>query len=289
MRNEKDSNRLNLYIVLSLIIHLFIFFIFPYGNLSVMGNNGSKREFGFVQFVEYKAEKTNSNNSKKVTEKPAKDTNTKKEQEVVEKTTAPQPKPETTKENVVKNEPKPEIKEEPIVEKPVATNKPAEKVDEQVLTSENSDLTVKVEDKQENNKPSTEKSVDTVEEKDRKNEEKDTTTEEEKPAPPPPPTAGDLIIGAPVPAYPKDLVGQALKGKVILEVNVDSSGKVNTVDILESSEIEQMDRTAKLTLERGWQFKNYKQSYSIVITVDYYVDENGNPKVEIQNDRLTFK
>jgi TonB family protein len=105
----------------------------------------------------------------------------------------------------------------------------------------------------------------------------------------PTPTAGELILGSPCPIYPKDLIGEAVMGNVTLLVHVQVNGEIEWVEIIQSSGNEKMDKTASLTLERGWKFKSYKQPYSLVIIVEYKFDNDGNPDVDVKQGKLTFK
>jgi protein TonB len=323
---KRDSDRFLLFVFISLVIHVFVFIVFPFGNFSVLGNKGQREDYGFIQLVEYQVEVP-----KKVNTPPQKIVN--KTSEVEEVTPQPsqnETKPEPNRQTEGKKEidqnssqsstpknntevkqelPEPETR---VVEKPVeeveikneveSKNTPSQEPEivqesteiennnQEVVTSENSDLEISVSENKKELVAEPTKGTTTPASDEQSNEtggNEDTTPP--PPPPPPPPTAGDLILGAPLPAYPKDLVSQTLTGTVELEVHISSTGNVERVEVLTSSDIVEMDRTAQLTLERGWKFKDYKQPYSIIITVEYKMDEDGNPEVEVSHQNLTFK
>lgn len=315
MRYSKESNRFAVYMTISLIIHLLLLLFFPFGSLNIMGNNENTREFSFIQIVEYQVESKTTKPAKPVMKivKPEPKLEPEPESEVKpepkpkvepqvepkpkpkaepkpEPKTEPKPKPEPKKvEPEVKPKPEPKPKVEPEV-KPEPMTEPESK---KIISSEQSDVEIEVEKKTiTEGEPQPEPDVETEQEAEPDVEPAVEPEVEEKktpPSPPPPPTAGDLIIGAPALIYPKDLVGEGLDGKVELVVHVRANGQVEKVEVLNSSGIEQMDRTASLTLERGWKFKSYKQPYSIVITVEYKIDDEGNTQVDVKYGKLTFR
>jgi len=119
-------------------------------------------------------------------------------------------------------------------------------------------------------------------------ENNNTTQEETAPPPPPPPTSGDLIGLIEPPTFPKDLVGSRSEGTVSLMVEISPGGDVNNIDIIESSGYDSMDRVAQLTLEHGWEFKEYQQAYRIPVSVRYYIDQSDNSQVEVDIGQVDF-
>jgi len=119
-------------------------------------------------------------------------------------------------------------------------------------------------------------------------EEVESSTEVEETAPPPPPTAGDLIGLIEPPTFPKDLVGSRSEGTVRLMVEISPGGTVNNIEVTESSGYDSMDRVAQLTLEHGWQFKEYQQAYRIPVSVRYYIDQSDNSQVEVDIGQVDF-
>ncbi len=112
--------------------------------------------------------------------------------------------------------------------------------------------------------------------------------EEEEVSPPPPPTSGDLIGLIEPPTFPKDLVGSRSEGTVRLMVQLSPGGAVNNIDVIESSGYESMDRVAQLTLEHGWEFKEYQRPYRIPVSVRYYIDESDNSQVDVEIGEVEF-
>jgi hypothetical protein len=49
-----------------------------------------------------------------------------------------------------------------------------------------------------------------------------------------------------------------------------------------------MDRNARLTIENGWEFKSYDQRYEINVTVNFNIDQNGNPNVDVDIGNVNF-
>jgi len=115
-----------------------------------------------------------------------------------------------------------------------------------------------------------------------------TAEQEEEVSPPPPPTSGDLIGLIEPPTFPKDLVGSRSEGTVQLMVQLSPGGAVNNIEVIESSGYESMDRVAQLTLEHGWEFKEYQRPYRIPVSVRYYVDDSDNSQVEVEIGEVEF-
>lgn len=297
MDYKKDPDRLFLYITLSLALHLILFLLFPYGELRVLGDNTGEQEYGFIQMVEYSVEvpdisqdnnKSNSNENIPVEDRVEESEIEEEEQKSSIDEDIEIPEPETIEEEVIEEaviEEKEIIvekieKAEEIVEDKnlIEDSTIGNSLEDEIITSEESDLEIEM-DKSSTDDLQTE-STDTV-----------ATAEKEEtpPPPPPPPTAGELIIGAPRVAYPKDLVGKAITGLVELQVHISSSGIIEVIEITKTSGIEQMDRVARLTIEHGWQFAKYQQPYSMIITVDFQIDANGNPEVKVSQGNLVFK
>lgn len=275
MHNHKKIDRFYLYVIISLIFHTVLFLLFPFAGLTIPGDELAEREFAFMQVVEYQVDSQTTEPVKKI-DKPVPEAKPEPKPVPAPKPKAePKPKPEPVVEQVKKPEPLPvpKAKEEPQPQ-PISQPKP-EVVNENnsaVMTSENSPLEIEVNESKTENK-----AVEPVPERE---------IEPAEIMPPAPPKAGEK--GAPIPNYPKDLVSQQLVGKVELRVFVDSSGQVAKTEIISSSGIEQMDRTAQLTLERGWKFKEFQQAYSLTILIDYKFDDNGNPLVDVKAGEITF-
>ncbi|MGM0500392.1 MAG: TonB family protein, partial [Bacillota bacterium] len=131
--------------------------------------------------------------------------------------------------------------------------------------------------------------TETVEEDNVENNEGETAEQEEETAPPPPPpTSGDLIGLIEPPTFPKDLVGSRSQGTVSLMVEISPGGNVENIEIIESSGYDSMDRVAQLTLEHGWEFKEYQQAYKIPVSVKYYIDQSDNSQVEVDIGQVDF-
>src|SRR5690554_4403853 len=306
MYKRNDHDRFSLFVFISIVIHIVVFVVIPFGNFSVMGNRGEIEEYGFLQIVEYESEITQPNSTIEETVddvSPAEEAYTEPEAEpYIEE----EPVIEEVIEEVSELDEIEDILEEETIEEDVNQNE-TELIDElvtaddqgsyienqvekehEIITSETGDIEISISESEEKgNDEENEKGVSGSD--DEKTGAEQEISPPPPPPPPPPPTAGDMILGAPVPAYPKDLVSQALTGKVELEVHVLNDGSIERVDILNSSGIDQMDRTAQLTLERGWSFKDYSQSYSIIIIVEYNINNEGNPDIKVIQKNIYFK
>lgn len=71
-------------------------------------------------------------------------------------------------------------------------------------------------------------------------------------------------------------------------VYISTGGTVEKIVTIESSGYDSMDRVAHLTLERGWEFKEYQSPYKIPVSVRYYIDESDNSQVEIDIGEVEF-
>lgn len=268
---NNDRNRLFLYVIISLIFHLLVFYFFPFGFLEGFSKEeASGNNFGYVQYVDYKSQ-TND------TQKQEKQETEQKAQEEPQEETEPEPESEPEPEP----EPEPEEKTNDQNIEIAQENEPEEQVEEtetnqeqEVISSEESDTEIEVEQQEET-------------QEEQSSEETEPEPEPE-PEPSPPPTAGELIGLSPKPVYPKYLVSEAQSGEVGLNVKVASNGEVENIVITNSSNIESMDRNAKLTVENGWEFKSYEQRYQIDVTVDFNIDESGNPNVNVEIGSVNF-
>lgn len=317
MKNN-SGNKLLIYIFISLLIHFSILIFFPLADRAgVASNDNRTRDFGFIQVVEYQPV-TQTSQDKGQSEK-ADPTNYQSEKEDEkdeldkEKEKAEEKQKEIKKTNEEINE---KINEKKKVDssddieindnknkkmgnttnnikddKTSITNKNSgeqsnTKVDSKdIITSEKSDTEMNIKKSNGDGK---------IEEKNEKKSsvEKAEKQEAEKPkkeAPPPPPTSGDLIAKSISPQYPKDLVGESKRGKVEFLVSIDTKGNIKKLDITNSSNIEQMDRTARLAIERGWEFKSYKLSYEVPITVNFNINNEGNPRIDVILGDVNFK
>ena len=85
MRSGKGGEKLYLYIIVSLMIHLIIFYFFPLGNINdtASGQGKGEKDFGFVQYVELKKppEKSETTNKNKETNIRKKEEKKKEEKE----------------------------------------------------------------------------------------------------------------------------------------------------------------------------------------------------------------
>ncbi len=288
-----DKDRLYLYIIISLIIHLSLILFLPFGFINgiVDGKGDSDRDFGFVQLVEFEEIK-----EEEITEKVVE---SKKYDKKEEKKEEPQKEEKATVKDISEKNNKTELekKAEPKKNntKKIETNKADEintesKQKNEIISSEESDMEIEIAKENKNNKKE-----EVEEKKEIKQEENLEKVEKEKeieppppPPPPPPPEAGDLINLSPKPYYPKDLVGQALSGEVGMRVSIDNLGNIKSVDVNTPSGIDAMDRNARLTIERGWKFKSYKKEYQIDINIKYSIDNNGDSKVDVKLGKINF-
>lgn len=275
---NNDRSKLFLYVTISLIFHLLLFYFFPFGYLQGFSNEEASGEnFGYVQYVEYK---TQSNQKTEEETKPepeeVSEENQKKEiEEPEEEIEEEEVEPEEEVEEDTTDQEDVEITQDKNVQEEVEETENEQ--EQEIISSEESESEVKV--KQEE-KP--------TEEPEEEIEEELEPEEEVEETPPPPPTAGELIGLSPKPVYPKYLVSEAKNGKVGLSVQVDPNGEVENIIITNSSNTESMDRNARLTIENGWEFRNYKQRYKINVTVNYNIDNNGNPNVNIEIGKVNF-
>ena len=297
MRYQHDSNQLYIYILISLFLHLLIFILIPYGVFSVMGNSPEGIEYGFIQLVEYRVEEVGT--GRQIREDydtgPNIPVEEKKEDKVIsEEKIVPEEKEESEVKEVLPpteatREETPDVEEfvkdpepirEEIAEKLVEESTRIEEGSE-ILTSAESDLEIEIDIESNETQKQVTDTPPVVEEK--------IETTPPPPPPPPPPSAGELLLGVVPIAYPKDLVGQAVTGSVEIQVHISSSGLIEGIEIVNSSGIEQMDRVARLTIEHGWQFKQYQQPYSMTINVEFLIDEAGNPDVKVSQGNLIFR
>lgn len=316
MRYKKDPDHLYIFLAFSIILHLILFLILPYGELRVLGNNGDSQEYGFIQMVEYREENSQSsqgNNANPITIRDIQENSSieevidehaemikesediKIEEETIEKINVPEDIVEDKNdiEDTV-NEPENEMETDSEPEQIENIEEISDVVEEDslnsndstnsdILTSDESDIEVEI------NSNDEQPEQESINNSSNNNENGGEVVENVATLPSPPPTAGELTIGAPPVAYPKDLVGQAVSGTVEIQVHISSNGEIDDLEIIQSSEIEQMDRVAELTIRHGWQFRNYQEGYSMKILVEFLIDENGNPLVNVSQGNLVFK
>lgn len=101
-----------------------------------------------------------------------------------------------------------------------------------------------------------------------------------------PPTAKDLVGLMESPTYPKDL--SEAEGTIKLMALISSTGVINKIKIIESSGYDSMDRVAQLTVEHGWEFREFSSAYKIPITIEYKIDEQKNKKVQVELGEIEF-
>jgi len=305
------ENKLFKYIVISILIHALILFAFPLANQAGFGEKNETQDFGFIELVEYKpitqtsqeaGEKQNSEDKREKEETIEENQNIEEieeeennieideETEEIKKDEAQ----ETTVEKVNEQESQEVQNEtEEVEEVNENTDSTSKNNNSEVISSEESDIEMEVEDKSQNNdenvtnqqnEEETETNTDTKNKPNPSEEE-----QEEEEAPPPPPTSGELIAKSITPQYPKDLVGENEKGTVKFVVNIDKTGELLSLTMTDSSGIEQIDKTSRLAIERGWEFKSYNMPYSIPIVVDFKINEAGNPVIDLNLGEVDFK
>ena len=280
--NENHSDKLFLYIIISVLIHLIIVQFIPFGyfiDAAADTEDTVEDDFEYVQYVElrsYPEEKPEV-----IVEEPEEDPVEKeeqtenKEEEIIEEPEEPEPEPEPEPE-----EPEPEeeiVEEEPIDEpEPEEVEEPddnesaqdedqttQEESKEEILTAEDSET--EVQEEKEEDKPQQEEKSET--------EDKDTSaekSEQEKEEPAPPPSAGELISRMEDPSYPKDESAFGETGSVLILLKIDSGGNlINEPEILKSSGIDSMDMAATYKIENEWSFYSYDRGYELEIEVNY--------------------
>ncbi len=325
MPNNNDDKKLLLYVSISIILHFLILYFLPIGFLHGSAQSESDlNDYGYVQLIDYQPapiEEETAEEDTELTEDPAAEELQELEEEIEETEEKPEPEEQEIEEL---SEPEPEVEpeteaalEEPLEEieetetaeevetepevvqelesepEPEPENE-VEETETEVMASEESESEVEVVQEEdasqdevvEENTDSAAEEESAVEED---TEENDNTVQEEKiPPPPPPPTSGDLIGLIEPPTFPKDLVGSRSEGTVSLMVEISPGGTVNNIEIIESSGYDSMDRVAQLTLEHGWQFKEYQQAYKIPVSVRYYIDQSDNSQVEVDIGQVDF-
>lgn len=315
------DNKLFLYIFISIIIHLVILLFFPLANKAGIAEEDNSQDFGFIQLVEYEPitqtsqdagnedisedeiEQEEIEKNEEVEDEVDEEPEVNDEQEENETEESIEEEPSHDETSVKENESKDENNEQ---ESKEVEEKPTKEVDssennEEVISSENSDVEMDInEEKEENdeNDNNNDDENDSEEEKTSSNEsntdksseeEESAEEEEEKNAPPPPPTSGELIANTVTPQYPKDLIGDSKKGTVEFMVEIDKTGEINNLNMTNSSGIDQIDRTARLAIERGWEFKSYNLDYKIPITVDFNINDQGNPEINVNLGEVEFE
>ena len=297
------NNKLFLYVIISLLIHLLIFIAFPLADKAgVASDNNDSGDFGFIQMVEYQpitqtsqqageneisdeesAKKESPVNDKKEDEEVEIDnedeiednnTTTNDDQNVNEQNNKANENLENVNKNQETEDNKSESNKDQVETQSNENNK-------EVMTSENSNVEMNVDEE------SKEKDDSSTSETKTNESDNDKSFEEEPP--PPPPTSGELIANSVTPQYPKDLIGEGKRGTVEFIVNITKSGKINNLTMTNSSGIDQMDRTARLAIERGWEFKSYNLAYSIPIIVTFSLNEEGNPRIDVILGEVDFK
>ena len=320
------ENKLYKYILISLLIHALILFAFPLANRAGIGDENESQDFGFIELVEYKTitqtsqeagenQKAEKENAEEKSENIEQEKNIDKEEEPeieideeIETSEEPEKIVEEANNEVTEDESsnvenqsddtnsqevetESENTEESTEKKDIASKND----DSEVISSDESDVEMEVEEKSESEKESKkeeQKEEDSEIDSEDESNKQETTSEEEKKEeepPPPPPTSGELIARSITPQYPKDLIGENKKGTVEFMVNVDKTGEITNLTITNSSEIEKIDKTSRLAIERGWEFKSYNMAYSIPIVVDFKINDAGNPVIDVNLGEVDFK
>ena len=63
--NKRSNNKLIIYIVVSLVIHLTLFYFFPLNNKAGVASEKDTNDFGFIQVVEYEPSVTTGTDQNK--------------------------------------------------------------------------------------------------------------------------------------------------------------------------------------------------------------------------------
>ncbi len=297
--NNDNKDRLYIFITISLIAHLLIFYLVPWGGLSgSLASDGSdQRDFEFIQVVDFQPmpDEPEAVEEPEPESEPEPDPEPENEQES-------EPEEETEIEEEIESDPEPEPEPEPEPD-PEPDPEPEEQSEleeepepesEEVVTADESELEIEesAEEPEEESEPEPEpESEPELEEQEVEDTEEDqeSTDSSETQAEESPPAPGELIQQSPLPVYPKDLVGGSETGRVLVEANVSEDGKVQSVSVIESSGIDSMDRNAQSTVERGWSFRSYNRSYIMEIEVIFDVDERDNPVIDVDLLDLRFE
>lgn len=291
MKNKVKSSRLQLFILISFVVHLALFYLLPYTIPVTEGREIPKPEEKLqkVEFIRLGQEgevksPTDKNGvpesgkdkalqvaqSPDVTEptdnpKPAADPKAepaKNAATIVEPDTVPTPKTPVTQPPKSQLKPHQETTGVPAV-KPGA-NSDATKV----VTSKNSDKAIDIP-----TEPTGGGKPVTREEKPAKNSEAGqpapgpVAVEEKKPNLPTNP--GDALDKMVTPVYPKNADNENVEGIVNLLVAVESSGKIKDVKVIHSSGDKRLDDVSVNTVKRGWSFKEMPQPYTVTLKVTF--------------------
>ncbi len=293
--NNNQKDRLIFYIIVSLVIHLGLFYFVPWGGFAT-GLNPEGRtmaDFEFIQVVDFEElpEEGIEVEEETVEHEPAEP----EEEEIVEDTEPdPEPEPETEV-----DEPEPEPEEEVVEE--VEEEEIEEEVDEEpeteeeVITAEESESEIEApeeieEEEAEETSPEEEREAARAEEEAEEIEEAEDEAQaaagdEAEEAPP---SAGEMVLSSQLPVYPKYSVGPEETGEVVISARVDVNGEIMEVNVIDSSGVEAMDRNAQNTIEHGWDFNSYSSPYTMEIMVSYNLDERGDPVIDYELIQLVL-
>lgn len=287
MRNNNSKDRLYLFVIISLVIHLGLFYFLPWGGFAT-GINPEGRtmeDFEFVQFIDFEEIPQEGQEVNIEDEMPADEFS----EEV--------PESETEEDSEVDVEDSIEEAEELSEDQQVeTTDEPTsneeetpEDSEEEVLTVEESEENIETEDAPEEDTVQIEETPESQQEELAETEEtanggeedqiEEETEETEDTTPPP---AGELVLTSQEPVYPKYSVGPGETGEVIISARVDIDGEIIGVSVAESSGVESMDLNAKNTIEHGWDFNSYSRPYTMEIFVSYNLDEKGDPIIDYE-------
>jgi len=297
--NNNQKDRLIFYIIVSLVIHLGLFYFVPWGGFAT-GLNPEGRtmaDFEFIQVVDFEElpEEGIEVEEETVEHEPAEP----EEEDLTEDTEPdPEPGPETEV-----DEPEPEPEEE-VLEEPEEEDIEEEvdeepETEEEVITAEESESEIEApeeieEEEAEETSPeeetealqeeeadaeSDEQEAEEIEAEDEADEAQADAGDEVEEAPP---SAGEMVLSSQLPVYPKYSVGPEETGEVTLSARVDIDGEIIEVEIIDSSDVEPMDQNAKNTIEHGWDFNSYSSPYTMEIMVSYELDERGDPVIDYE-------
>lgn len=92
------------------------------------------------------------------------------------------------------------------------------------------------------------------------------------PPPPPLPSGRALIAGVGHFSYPKDPQNESIEGIVTLDVTVSTDGEIRSVEVVNSSGDDRLDRHARLTIENLWNIEGKELDYILTISVGFSLE-----------------
>lgn len=289
--NNNSKDRLYLFVVISLVIHLGLFYFVPWGGFATGLNpeGRTREEFEFIQFVDFEEIPQAGQEIEVEEETPVEESSPEEvvEEEVTEQEPETESEPETeeAEEDLAAEQP-----EESEDTTSVEDEEVSEEVEEDILTVEDSEEEIDTDSSPEEDTIQVEETAENQEEsasseevaEDVTGSEEDEIEEEAEAEDTSPPPAGELVISSQEPVYPKYSVGPGETGEVIISAKVDIDGEIIEVSVSDSSGVEAMDRNAQNTIEHGWDFNSYSSQYTMDIQVNYSLDERGDPVINYE-------